>query len=235
MRILVTRAEPEAGRTAARLRERGHEPILAPLAHAEPVAANLAIKGVAALALTSARTARMLPPPAVEALRGLPVFTVGDRTAEALRDAGFTKVRSANGDIHALASLIRAAGLPPGATVLHPGGEDRAGDLADELSGTELRIERRTVYRMVPVPALPEAAIAALSAGNLDAVLHYSPRSADIFVRLVVEAGLAPDVLRPRHACLSEAVAAALHVFGAARLIVAKTPDEESLFATLAA
>ena len=37
MRLLVTRPEPEGGRTAARLRARGHEVVLAPLLRIEPV------------------------------------------------------------------------------------------------------------------------------------------------------------------------------------------------------
>ena len=51
MRVLVTRAEPQASRTAAKLRALGHEPLVAPLSETRPVAAGLRTEGVAALAV----------------------------------------------------------------------------------------------------------------------------------------------------------------------------------------
>ncbi|WP_415491802.1 uroporphyrinogen-III synthase, partial [Brevundimonas diminuta] len=51
--------------------------------------------------------------PLIPRFRRHPVFAVGDATAEAARAAGFADVRSAAGDIHALARLI-AAEAPPG-------------------------------------------------------------------------------------------------------------------------
>ena len=234
MRVLVTRAEPEAGRTADLLAARGHQALVAPLVSPLRLPADLDPTGLAAIAVTSPRTIAMMPEGWRSALRPLPAFAVGDRTAAALRDAGFRDVRSAAGDITALAGLIRQAGLPAGAVLLHPGGEDRAGDLAAMLAGTGVTVESPTVYRMVEAGTLPEAVRDGLAAGAVDAVLHYSPRSARIFADLVGAAHLAEAARRPLHACLSPAVAAALEPLAAPRVIPAVRPDEAALLDVLA-
>lgn len=234
MRVLVTRAEPEAVRTAAILAARGHQALVAPLVSPLRLPADLDPTGLAAIAVTSPRSIAMMPDGWRSALRPLPAFAVGDRTAAALRDAGFADVRSAAGDIAALASLIRQARLPVGAVLLHPGGEERAGDLAAMLAGTGVTVESPNVYRMVAAGTLPEAVGDALAAGSIDAVLHYSPRSARVFADLVSAAQLAEAARRPLHACLSPAVAAALEPLAAPRVIAAVRPDEASLLDVLA-
>ena len=54
MKILVTRPEPGASETAKALLELGHEPILEPLLHYVPSGVVPDLRGVQALAATSA-------------------------------------------------------------------------------------------------------------------------------------------------------------------------------------
>lgn len=232
MRVLVTRPEPEASRTAGALARRGHEAVVAPLFVAEPVAAE--IDGpFAALAVTSPRTIAMMPADRRSALAGLPAFAVGDRTAGALAAAGFSDIRSAAGDLRALATLIAAAGLPRGARVLHPGGEDRAGDLAKALAPSGLAVVAAVVYRMTPAAAWPEAAAENLAGGTLDAVLHFSPRASEVFCDLCLTRGWAAEARRLRHLCLSPAVAAMLEPLAASCVMSAQRPDETALLDAL--
>jgi uroporphyrinogen-III synthase len=221
MRVLVTRPLPEADETAARLVAFGHQPLVAPLFRAEAVGEVAEIVDAAALAITSPRTVAFLGNDQIARMRDRPAFAVGDRTARALRDAGFTDVRSASGDVHALAALVVAAGLPIGATVLSPGGETRAGDLGAALEEAGLRLEAPVIYRMVSAAELPSGLYEALAAGGIDAALHYSPNAAAAFLRLAGQAGLVAPASRLLHACLSEAVAAPLRAHGWTRLAVA--------------
>lgn len=233
MRVLVTRPEPEAGTTAERLRGRGHEVLVAPLMTAVPIAGPMPVPQPGALAVTSGRTAGFLGPAVTGALRRLPVFAVGNRTASVLADAGFGDIRIAAGDVQALARLIAAAGLPAGTRILHPGGEERAGDLGGLLAGTPVAVVPWTIYRMEPVQALPAEVADALRAGRVDAVLHYSPRSAAVFAGLAAASGLAGRASGALHACLSPAVAAALAPLAPSRIAAAVRPDEESLIQLL--
>ena len=233
MRLVLVRPEPEAGRSAARLRRLGHEIVSAPLLVITPVRANLAAEGMVALVVTSPRSAALIGPDALEELRRLPVFAVGDRTAATMTQAGFADVRSAAGDIIALGRLIAAVGLPAGARLLSLGGAERAGDLAALLAPAGLAVERRTLYRMVPVDGLPPGLANALRQPGPAAVLHYSPRSAATFVAKVADAGLQAEAARLDHLCLSAAVAAPLQRAGYARLRVAAAPDEAALIALI--
>ena len=65
-------------------------------------------------------------------LRALPVFAVGQHSAQAMRAAGFADVSSADGNVNDLADLV-AARMKPGAPLLYLAGEERSGDLAGVL------------------------------------------------------------------------------------------------------
>src|SRR4051794_13058031 len=102
-RVAITRALPEAERSAEKLRTLGAEPVVAPLLEVKDRTFDANLSGVQALLFTSANgvrsTARKIT------ARDLPALTVGDATARAARDAGFSDVRSAGGDVTALSSL----------------------------------------------------------------------------------------------------------------------------------
>jgi uroporphyrinogen-III synthase len=228
MHVLVTRPHPAAGRTASRLAARGHVAIVAPTLAVAPSGEAMPDGEFDALVLTSVNAlVAFIDPP-----EHLPVLTVGDRTAEAARDAGFHDVRSAVGDRQALALLAQET-LPPGQRLLLVAGRDRKDDLAELLAHAGHEPVIWTAYLAEAKPVLPPAAKAALATGPLDALLHYSRRSATIGLGLARQAGLEAAFLSGLHACLSEDVAAPLRSAGAKRLVVAATPDEDSLFEAL--
>ena len=219
-RVWVTRAEPGAARTADRLTALGFTPITAPLLTLEPLPGALdaapAPATVAALALTSPNGVEAFAP-LIPRFRHHPVFAVGDATAEAARAAGFTDVRSAAGDIHALARLI-AAEAPLG-PLLAPGAREPAGDLPALLPDRPVR--RLPVYAAFEThTAAPEP---------FDAVMLHSPRAAR---------ALAADLPRAASSariaiCISEAAATPLHPFDFAEIRIAATPDEPGMLSAL--
>ena len=90
MRVLVTRPQAESERTAAALRARGHEAVLAPLLRIEPVAdAVIDPTSAIAILMTSGNAARAAAVhPALGAIRHLPVLAVGRQTAAGARAGG---------------------------------------------------------------------------------------------------------------------------------------------------
>ncbi len=218
-RVWITRAEPGAARTAARLRAIGFEPIVAPLLaieHLTPPVPDLA--PFAALAFTSVNGVfafAVLTPH-----RDLPVFAVGDATAQAAHDAGFADVRSASGDLHALACLIASA--IANADVLVPQAETPVGDFTATLTAAGARnvsIQSLTVYRAIETSAAAPALF--------DACLIHSPRAGHALAKHGHET-LAHRVL----ACISPAAAAPLVALGLTP-VIAKSPDEASLLTIL--
>ena len=226
MHVLLTRPEDDAARTAQALTGRGHTVLVAPLMRMETIDGESG-GPFAAVLLTSANAARALAPSARAALTRLPAFAVGARTAQAARDAGFTQVESADGALAGLVRLVNAR--RPVGRLLYLAGEDRAGDLAGDLAAHGIMVETAVVYRTVPVEALPEDAVLELAAGRIDAVLHYSRRSALILLHLAGKAGLLNATLSLAHYCLSDDVAGVLRESGAGQVFAAAVPTEAAL------
>jgi uroporphyrinogen-III synthase len=229
VRLLLTRPQPDAARTAVTLRALGHEPIVAPLIGIEVVSEVDPDGGPwAAILLTSANALWAIAGFAWrDDWRDLPVFAVGDRTAQAVREAGFTAVTSAGGNVNDLAALV-AAHLNPPARLLYLTGEDRSGDLADALRARGFVVDMVVVYRAMVAETLPAQAATALTRG-IDGVLHYSRRSAEAYVSTARGAGLLASALKPIHFCLSAQVAEPLAQAGAADIRIAPRPVEADL------
>jgi uroporphyrinogen-III synthase len=233
VRLLLTRPEPDTQRTAAALRAQGHDVIIAPLLRIVPIAdASIGAGPWAAILITSANAA---PTVAVHArvtqLRTLPVFAVGRRSADAMAAAGFADVTSADGNVSDLARLV-AARMPPAARLLYLAGEKRSGDLAGELRAHGFVVEITTIYRAIAATGLPPAAAEALASG-IDGVLHFSRRSAEVYVDAARAAGMVANALKPIHFCLSAQVAEPLAQAGAADIRVAEPPNEALLLALI--
>jgi uroporphyrinogen-III synthase len=231
VRLLVTRPQEDGERTAAMLRARGHAVLVAPLLRIEPVAAaDFGPGPFAAVLTTSANAARaIMPHQRLHEICDLPLLTVGERSTLAARAAGFTAVTSADGDVHDLIALVARRFAGTTATLLYLAGEDRAADLAGELGRHGLTVRTAVVYRAAAVELFPPAAERAIAAGEIDGVLHYSPRSATAFVRCADQAGLLDRSLRLTHYCLSAQVAAPLVGAAAATIRLAARPEESAL------
>jgi uroporphyrinogen-III synthase len=230
VRILVTRSQPRAAQTAADLRARGHQPIIAPLFEMELLADVDPKTGPwDAILLTSANGLWGIVSFAQDKKwHGIPVFAVGDVTAKAARDMRFADVTSAGGNVNDLVDLV-AARLQPPARLLYLAGEERAGNLAGALRSKNFEVDLVVVYRFLAAQCLPEPAVAAL-AGDIDGVLHFSRASAENFLNAARGSNLLEAALtKPIHFCLSEQVAAPLREAGAARIEVAARPTQDAL------
>lgn len=230
MRLVLTRPRDDSERFAATLRARGHEVLVAPLMRVEPVNADL-LTAWGAIVITSANAAAAIATHSARAqLIKLPVYAVGKRSADAARQAGFSDITSAGGDLRDLLRVIAAHRPDTKAPLLYLAGEDRAGDLIGDLAVHGIAAELAVVYRAVTAP-FPGELIAALRAGEVDGVLHFSKRSADNYVDGAKKAGIVPQALSVRHFCLSAVIAEPLVAAGAAKVTVAERPDEAALLA----
>ncbi len=237
MTILVTRPEPDNAATADALRRRGYEVLLAPLLQFEalPIRHDDSVR-YGGVVVTSGNAFRAIRShPLSGQLIDLPVYAVGRRTAEAARNAGFVNIVSADGDVAALQKLI-ADTMPTGdrnLPLLYLCGSDIAGEVVTGLAGEGIVVTPLIVYRMIPIADFSDTVRNSFSAQAIDAVLHYSPRSAAAFVAAIRGAAVEIAALAVLQACLSEAVARVLREAGATRLVVAEKPEETALLDAL--
>lgn len=231
MRVLVARPQAQAGQTAERLRARGHLPVLAPVLTIVPTGLPPP-EGVPDALLVTSRSAVPALAHRRELLRPVPIFAVGARTAADLAAEGFRRVSCAEGDGASLARAVTSR-LAAGARLVHVAGRDRRPEPGRSLLAAGYALTVWVAYAAEPAASLPEAAREALRAGELDAVLHYSPRSAALLARLAREAGFGRVFRGLRHLCLSPDVARALTDTDNLGIAVASEPSEDKLLALL--
>jgi uroporphyrinogen-III synthase len=230
MRLLVTRPEPDAQRTALNLRQRGHHVTIAPLLRIEGVAADLGSGPWDALVITSANSCRAVAShPRIAELVHRPIFTVGTHAAEAARSAGFADVTTADGDGEELAKLLIARFKARDRRLLYFAGEDRAADLAAALAEHGITMKTVVIYRAVKALEFPRATRAAIAAGEIDGVLYFSRRTVEAYLSCSVGAALLDRALAPFHYCLSAQVARPLLQAGAKTVRIAERPNETSI------
>jgi uroporphyrinogen-III synthase len=229
VRVLVTRPAADGERTAAKLRASGFDVLIAPLLRMEALAAEFGAGPWSGVAMTSANAAAALEQhPRRTELLSLPVFVVGRRTADAVRSAGFDSITSADGNEADLVRLI-AARPRAAAPLLYLAGKDRAGDLAGDLAAHGIVVRTVEVYRAAKATRFPADAQAALQAGRIDGVLHYSRRSAEVYIDCAKAGGILDMALAPFQYCLSRQVAEPLRAAGARKMRVAPKPEEAAL------
>jgi uroporphyrinogen-III synthase len=230
LRLLVTRPEPDAERTAAALRRHGHQVDIAAMLRLESIAeAELGSGPWSAVVVTSANALRAIEQhPRRAELLGLQVFAVGGRTAAAARAAGFRDVIAAGGNVQELARCLRGEreGRDP---LLYLAGQDRSGDLAGDLAADGEIVATAVVYRAVKLESFPPA----IAAGQIDGLLHFSRRSAQAYIDCARAAGLLDRALAPIHFCLSDQIAEPLIVAGAKTVRTAARPEETALLALI--
>ena len=215
MKVWVTRARPGAERTAERLVALGFTPLVVPLLEIRPLDATLDLADVQALAFTSLNGVAAFA--ALSPDRALPVFAVGDATARAARDAGFASVRSAEGSLNDLATLIRAEAS--GLSILHPGAAEPAGDLSAAVGDTA-RLRSIAVYGARETRADPPE--------DWDTALVHSPRAGRALAAL-----MAGQPTMHVAIAISDAAAEPLRTAGFAGVLVAASPTEPALLAAL--
>ena len=196
MAVLLTRPHPDSEASAARLRDKGFEVLLAPMLRFEAVGLQDDPEGqYDGVIVTSANALRAIESqlPGSRLLK-LPLFTVGEHSSSTARGMGFRKVISADGDTAALRERVlksvRDKELKKKSRLLYLAGADVTRDLVSELGANGIEVVPQTTYRMAALSTLPREVCEAFAANRVQAVLHYSRRSAAAFLQAVRAEGI---------------------------------------------
>ncbi len=228
MRVLITRPEEDAARIAALLKERGHEPVIAPLLAVRfHDGAEISLAGVQAVLATSANGARALARRTAQ--RDVPVYAVGPQTEEEARALGFHNVRNADGDSRTLAAAIVQWASPSKGALLHVKGAEANGTLATLLKAHGFEVQTSVLYDVAATVTLPEDIRAMFARHEIDAALFFSARSAQVFQDCAQEFDLSPVIA----VCISESTAAALQPLSFREVRIASAPNQIALLACL--
>jgi uroporphyrinogen-III synthase len=235
MRVLVTRPLHSGKRTAERLREMGHEPLLLPLSH--PVHdVGAALDGLArtdgAIAVTSAEAIRAITErkDAIAFHVQRPLYAVGEATADEAKTAGFRSVVASSGSGADLADTIASLGRD---RVLYLAGFPRAETFEARAREIGLNITVAECYRMEPFPIDAAWFQTILAEQRPDSILFYSRQTAESFFGLPGMRTRQDVIAGIRLLCLSAAVAAAIPAPLRENIAIAEMPEERSLLSLL--
>ena len=230
-RVLVLRAREDAQRTSEKLAAMGFACVLSPVLEIVATGAKALAADFDAVIVTSAKALEHSDQP--ESLRRLPLFVVGARTSALAERRGWRLAGVAPESAALLGVILEHR--PSLGRLLYLAGRQRRETIETALRRAGREVFALETYDAREAAALTREAAAALAQGEISAALHYSPRSAEIFVRLVERAHLASAARALAHFAISAETAAALRPMEAPRTLVADSPDEQALLRLLAA
>jgi len=229
VRLLITRALDEAARTAGKLEDLGHKIVLSPALEMRATGALWPKGCFDGLLATSAHAFELLTEaydwPLPEAKRLWPLYLVGRKTYEAAQRKGFFGPVSLAPDAKELAAGLISQAAPK--TFLYLAGRDRKPDLEDQLQAAGFHVEVCEVYRAEATEHLTAEAEDAFAQNAIDAVLHYSRRSGEIFLKLTQEAGIDPRAIT--QICISKDAAQPFLDIECTCVNIAATPNEQGM------
>ncbi len=228
-RVLVTRPEPEASQTAARLKDSGYAPVILPLFETTALAAQVSSipDGAGAVAITSANAIRHVSRDIVDALQHLDCFCVGAKTADAARSIGFSSVIEGPGDAEGLAAMIVDSAF--GGTLVYLCGRVRKPDLEAAARTAAIAVVAVEVYDTRAIARSHKATLSVLQGATIDIALVYSVNAAHALDGLGRAPGISHLFEETEFLCISDRVAAALSGDKNRRILASPEPTEEAL------
>jgi uroporphyrinogen-III synthase len=230
MRALITRPEIDGRLTAQKLSDHGVDCVLLPLSRLIPIQAKKPGIPFSAVLATSANAFLGLKAQDWALEPSVPVWVVGEKTAQAARNAGFHDVYVAHEPhAHALVQDVLRAFSSLEATFIYLAAEESSSVLLDGLQKKGHKVILGTVYRAEAISYDNQTAIADHLASPIDVVLHYSSRAVRLYAQLVGAHG--KGAACSRHICLSASVAQCVRELGLGQAFVAADAHDEAMIA----
>lgn len=229
--ILITRPRQDAEPLANTLRGLGYD------VHADPLITTqfqedsarqgleraLAMR-VQAILITSANGVRGLAK--LTHRRDIPIITIGEHSKHVARKYGFERIICAtdedpglsHSDIHNFSLFVRNKCKTSRGVLLHLCGTPVAENLDKLLVNAGFVVQRVTLYEDAAVDALSQDHITALTSGRVAVAMFYAIPTTQVYLDLLVAAGLQPCLAQLHALCQNHAVADAVRAHSTAAL-----------------
>lgn len=217
--FVITRPAPQNLDTKTALEVQGHTAILLPLT----AYANLPFEWphpdqFDAVAISSARA---LPNKIAPDWLSKPCFTVGETSASAAKQSGFSQtVAATKVNVHGMVETISAHKSMT--KILHLGAKHQSADIKTLGDKFGLKFTSIQTYEMKSTPPTDEQAEHVVQASP-DAVLHFSARAAELYFTSSLQE------LDAAHICLSAPIATIVAQHTSALTYVAHQPNHQAM------
>lgn len=212
MHVLITRPKADAQDLRQRIEALGCKVSSAALIEITllPIAADALDNAVGIIATSRNALAALENSEAVGSARKLPLYAVGNATAQVAHRLGFENVITGAGTAADLVPHIVAHNRSKSGALIHLAGDHLAFDLKSAMLEENIPLQQITVYRSIAAQSLPSKVIEDLATGAIDAVILMSPRTAQTWCELMTKVASPVNTAGLTVICLSEAVANAL-------------------------
>lgn len=243
VRVLVTRPEPGITRTVALLRRRGHQPLAMPLTRTVALAGDHdLINGTRAGAYVVTSASAIHHWPMADSAPGqltVPLYAVGEATAQLAWDSGFQNVRVGPGDADALAgmligdvetgNLLLSDALP----AIYVTGKVRRPHIETLLHRQNLPLRTAEIYDTEIISYSTDYLQNHIAGEDCLAVLLYSHYAATLLMHLLSRSDSDNGLKNCIFLCLSSNVATAIPDRFGDQIRLAAAPNETDLLAQL--
>lgn len=232
-RVLVTRPEPDAAQTAARLAATGYAPIVLPLFETLALAVDRSAipRDAVAVAATSANAIRLAPREIVAALRHLDCFCVGAKTADAARRNGFESIIEGSGDARRLATVIIESEIQ--GPLVYLCGRVRRPDLEDAFGAAGIANVPVEVYDTQAISRADREVLSILDGSPIDMALVYSVTAGKALDKLSRAQNFRHLFEKTAFFCLSERVATTLQSDEPRLIRTSLEPTEDAMLSLM--
>lgn len=191
--VLITRPEPGASDFAEMIRSKGLNPVMFPIIKYEDVPAQYNdIDKYSAFVFTSAQALRVFAKNS--GVRDKKIFTVGDKTAEVAKNAMFTDICSADGDVEDLVKLIEKQEVK--GVILHLCSADTP----------KKTWERRVIYKSIFSHKNVSSVVDLIKSNKIGVVTLLSAKTAMSFLLFIKDNDLELDLSNIEAVCISQNV-----------------------------
>ena len=221
VRVLVMRPEPGASRTLNALIARGIEAVSIPLTEIEPLAFDTPHIEFDALIITS-QNAILYGASVLNTLKHVPVFAVGNRTADMLRNQGH--------HIHARAET--AQDLLPMIVAQRPKhvvyicGQTRRPELEAGLKSNSIPVLALETYRSKPSANIGLKLAAFFNSSTEPVILCHAPSAVDAFMAAMEHQTLPASA---QFLCMSQAILSQLPEHWQSQSRISERPDDTAM------
>lgn len=236
MRLLLTRPQHESDALAQILCSQGHEVLVEPLLSiVVDHTVMIGSENPQAILVTSVNGARALSAHHdIQHYTGVPVFAVGQATADAL--GGFNVVHVGSNGVAGLFETICAMLEPTKGSLLYVRGVHVAGTLTEDLRRSGYRVNHAVLYEAIETTLFSTIVIQRFLDSQIDGVVLFSPRTAAVFSTLVEKAGLSIHLEDVTFYCLSQNVSDSLQLSEIQvrdQTVISSLPTQESLISAI--
>ena len=179
MQVLITRAEPAASRTANNLKALGYEPVIAPIFKLHDLGIPFEYHEYKNFIFTSANAVEIMQkrgwrPESIDAT----AWCVGETTANAARELGFTNTHVTSGGGAVLSKHIAECETSTESKFLYPATPDRSFNIEKTLKPFGIKVKTVDIYKLEKQVLPPQKLVDFFQMAEDGVIFAFSNRSA---------------------------------------------------------